>query len=140
MGYVILAAWVIQAIVGVTLLVGWVRHARGADSRVVSAHVALMVVYLAPWIAFLATGAAGWAWVAFGVLLVGIPFGDAMMTRRARRVRGETNPGMRDYGLAIGMVFTGKLPPRVIFHALFAPVVFFGSLAVAIGATVGSGG
>ncbi|GAA3913553.1 hypothetical protein [Microbacterium invictum] len=136
MGYVVLGAWVIQAIVGAILLGEWLRHARGAGRGPLLVHISLVVLYLAPWVAFVVTGAAWWAWIAVAVLTVALSFGDVMMVRRARRLQGRTRPGMRDYGGAIGMVFTGKMPRRVVFHALLAPVVYFGSLGLAIAATV----
>ncbi|RAF63540.1 hypothetical protein DN546_34615 [Burkholderia multivorans] len=70
-----------------------------------------------------------------GVLCIGIPFGDVLMMHRSRRIRGERRPGLRDYGAAIGDVFAGRMPAKVAFHALFGGLVFFGSIAVAIGAT-----
>lgn len=70
------------------------------------------------------------------MLTFGIGFGDAMMVRRFRGLVGETRPGMRDYGAAIGDVFTGRMPAKVTFHAAFSAVVYFGSIAVAIGATI----
>lgn len=138
MGYAVLGAWLIQAIAGIMLLVGWARHARGAAAGSVLAHTLLMVGYLVPWSVFIADGSPVWAWSAVAVLFVGIPFGDAMMVGRSRRIRGEVNPGMRDYGSAIGTVFAGRMPPKVTFHALFSAAVFFGSVGVAIAATVGS--
>lgn len=125
-----------QLLVGVLLLVGWVRHARGAGTGPVVAHTALMVGYLVPWAVFIATGHPVWAWGAVGVLSIGIPFGDVLMVHRSRRIRGERRPGLRDYGPAIGDVFAGRMPAKVAFHALFGGVVFFGSVGVAIGATV----
>lgn len=86
--------------------------------------------------AFTLTAGVVWAWIAVGVLTFGIGFGDAMMVRRFRRLVGDTRPGLRDYGAAIGAVFTGRLPARVTFHAAFSAVVYFGSIAVAIAATV----
>lgn len=136
MEYAILAAWAIQAAVGVIMLAGWVRHARGADAHRVVPHVALMILFLAPWLAFILTGSAWWPWAALTVLLIGIPFGDFVLLDRARRVRETEGKGMRGYGVALQAIFAGQLPGKVAFHALFAPVVFFGTLGVAIGATV----
>lgn len=136
MKYIVLAAWLIQAGVGVSLLIGWARHARGAGAALVLPHILLMVGFLVPWSMFAATGDVLWAWASIGVLLIGIPFGDAMMVRRSRRIRGESNPGLRDYGPAIATAFAGRLPPTVTFHAIFSAVVFFAPLGVAIAATV----
>lgn len=135
MGYAILGAWIIQALVGTMMLAGWVRHARGAQARLVLPHVALMVLFLTPWTAFVLTGVAWWAWAAVLVLTVGIPFGDAVLLQSARRVRGEEGRGAAGYAVAVRALVARQLPGRVAFHALFAPVVFFGSLGIAIGAT-----
>lgn len=135
MELIILAAWIVQAVVGIMLLVGWARHARGAGSAAVLVHVVVATVALACWIVFVMVGPALWAWFAVAALCIGIPFGETQMVARSRRVRGEASAGLRDYGLAVGTVFAGQLPARVTFHALFSAVVFFGSLGVAIGAT-----
>lgn len=128
----------VQLLVGVLLLAGWARYARGAGAGPVLAHIALMVGYLVPWAVFIVTGQPVWAWGAVGVLCVGIPFGDVLMVHRSRRMRGERRPGLHDYGAAIGDVLAGRMPAKVALHALFGGVVFFGSVGVAIGATVSS--
>lgn len=138
MGYLVLAAWIVQAAVGVSLLVSWVRHARGRNAGLVLTHAMMMVAFLVPWSAFILTGAVVWGWIGFAVLLVFIGFGDATMVRRSRAVTGEANAGFRDYWRAVGVAMSGRLGGRVIFHALFAPVVFFGSLIVCIIATAAS--
>ncbi|GAA3760119.1 hypothetical protein GCM10022240_10840 [Microbacterium kribbense] len=135
MGYLVLVAWVIQASFGVTLLVSWARHARGQDGGLVLPHALMMVAFLAPWTAFVATGLSVWAWVGFGVLTAFIGFGDAAMVRRARALRGEGSRGLRDYFPAIGVATSGALGRRTNFHMWFSPVVWLGSLAVAIVAT-----
>ncbi len=136
MGYAVLAAWLIQAAVGVTLLASWARHAHGQDAGVVLPHALAMVGFLAPWTAFLTTGAPVWAWIGFGVLTVFIGFGDTAMVRRSRTVRGVSGAGLRDYWPAVRVAMSGALGRRTIFHAWFSPVVWFGTLAVAILATV----
>lgn len=136
MKYIILGAWVIQAVAGSTLLSRWARHARGANTSTVLTHVVIMLACVAGWVTFVVTETVLWAWLSWGVLAVGIPFGEVQMVGRIRHHRGETSPGMRDYGHAIRGVFTGALPSLVAFHAMFSAVVFFGSLGVAIGATI----
>ncbi|KHK98619.1 hypothetical protein LK09_06605 [Microbacterium mangrovi] len=136
MGYAVLGAWTVQAVVGVTLFVGWLRHGRGHSARPIVTHAITMVSFSVPWIAFLATGLPLWAWVGFGILLVFIGFGDYAVVQRTRAVRGETNPGLRDELLAVKAALSGRFGGRLVFHALWSPVVFFGSLGVAIGATV----
>lgn len=139
MGYVMLVAWIVQAVVGVMLLWGWARHARGVGAPAVFTHAGVMVICLALWVVFVLTGTPLWAWLAVGALAVGIPFGETLMVRRARRLRGATRPGLRDYAASIGDVVSRRMPPAVSFHALFSAVVFFGSLGVAIGASVAAG-
>ena len=137
MGYLVLAAWIIQAAVGVTLLVSWARHAKGRSAGLVLTHATAMVVFLVPWIAFIVTDAAVWAWTGFVILTLFIGFGDATMVRRAREVAGTYRPGLGDYGPAIAVAFSGRLGRRTTFHMLFSAVVFFGCLAVCIIATTG---
>jgi hypothetical protein len=136
MGYMVLGAWVVQAAVGVSLLVSWVRHARGRNRGLVLTHVTAMIAFAVAWIVFIVTGGVGWAWAGFGVLVVFIGFGDATMVRRARAVTGESNPGLRDYGRAVGVALSGRLGGRTRFHALFSALVFFPCLAVCIIATI----
>lgn len=136
MELIILGAWFVQAAAGIALLIGWARHAHGSGVRSVITHVVTVLACLGSWIAFVRTGAVLWAWLAVVGLCIGIPFGETQMVARSRRTRGESPAGMRDYVRAIGMVFTGRLPALVTFHALFSAVVFFGSLGVAIGATI----
>ncbi|MFE6997520.1 hypothetical protein ACFVAE_16280 [Microbacterium sp. NPDC057659] len=136
MGYMVLAAWVVQAAVGVSLLVSWARHAKGRNRGLVLTHATAMIAFAVVWIVFIVTGGVGWAWAGLGVLAVFIGFGDATMVRRARAVRGETNPGLRDYGPAIGVALSGSLGRRTRFHALFSALVFFPCLAVCIIATI----
>ncbi|MEJ1088939.1 hypothetical protein WDU99_11475 [Microbacterium sp. Mu-80] len=136
MDLIILGAWIVQAVAGIALLVGWARHAHGAGARAVITHVVVVLACLASWIVFVATGGVLWAWLAVVGLCIGIPFGETQMVARSRQVRGAAPAGMRDYVRAIGTVFTGRLPALVTFHAIFSAVVFFGSVGVAIGATI----
>lgn len=136
MGYIVLAAWVIQASVGVSLLVSWVRHAKGDSRGLVITHVTAMLAFAVLWLAFIVTGMTAWAWAGFAVLVLFIGFGDATMVRRARTVLGRSRPGLRDYGAAIGVSMSGRLGRRTRFHMLFSALVFFPCLAVCILATV----
>lgn len=136
MDLIILGAWIAQAAAGVALLIGWARHAHRAGARAVITHVVVVLACLASWIAFVVTDSVLWAWLPVIGLCIGIPFGETQMVAHSRRVRGEAPAGMRDYVRALGTVFTGRLPALVTFHAIFSAVVFFGSLGVAIGATI----
>jgi hypothetical protein len=136
MGYAVLGAWVVQVAVGVTLFVGWIRHGRGQSARLIVTHAIMMLSFSAPWIAFIVTGVPVWAWVGFGILLVFIGFGDYAVVQRTRAVRGEINPGLRDEWHAVKMALSGRFGRPLVFHAFWSPVVFFGAMGVAIGATV----
>ncbi|MGN7978963.1 hypothetical protein ACTJJ4_15410 [Microbacterium sp. 22195] len=136
MGYLVLAAWTVQAAVGVSLLVSWVRRARGRSAGAVLTHALMMVGFLAPWAVFIATGSPLWAWVGFLVLAAFIGFGDMVVMRRVRALRGMENSGIRDYLPTIKVVISGALRWRPLFHMCFSGVVFFSTLAVAIAATI----
>lgn len=135
MRYLVLAAWLVQAAVGLLLLAGWFAHGRH-HGRVVTAHVASSVAGLGLWLTFLATDRAGWAWGAFVLITVGNTFGDELLRGRWRRLSGVRMSFGKDYAGAVRATLTGKLPGRVTFHALFAGVVYFGTLAVCIAASL----
>ena len=137
MAWFVLGAWVIQACVGVVLLVGWLRHSGvpGAGARgraAVLAHLLLSLVALGLWVAFVLTHRILLGWVSLGGLTVGNALGDLLLVRRSRRASGNGLSWRADYGTAIRNVFTGRFPRRVAFHALFAGVVYFGALAACL--------
>ncbi len=134
MEYVVLAAWLIQAAVGVSLFVSWWRGGRTGAPTVVT-HAAAGALGLALWAAFLLTGNVLPAWLAFAVITVGNGFGDAMLRGRSRGIHGATT-FWKGYAGAVGDTFRGLMPTRVTFHALFAGLVYFTCLGVCIGATV----
>jgi hypothetical protein len=119
MSYVVLVAWLVQAAVGVLLLTGWLRHGR-ARSPVVLTHVGLSVLGVACWTTFVVVDQVLWAWAALLLITIGNGFGDNMLLWRTRRMGGSHR----------------RLPLRVGFHALFAGVVYFSTLAVCVVATV----
>ncbi|VXB95895.1 conserved membrane hypothetical protein [Microbacterium sp. 8M] len=135
MDYIVLAAWTIQAAVGASLLVSWVRHAKGSNAGLILTHVTAMIAFAVLWVVFIVTGAVAWGWAGFVVLVLFIGFGDATMVRRARALRGEANPGLRDYIPAARVSLAGRLGGRTRFHMLFSALVFFPCLAVCIIAT-----
>lgn len=137
MEHVVTALFAIQAIAGVMLLTGWWRHGRAIAPRVLT-HVALGLVGLGTWVTFTITGAVVWGWIAFAAITVGNGVGDSLMIRRFRRQRGYAAGMWSDYGAAIAAVFRGRMPRTVAFHALFAGVVYFTTLGVCIGATMGA--
>ena len=134
MAYVVLAAWVIQASVGVTLAVTWWRHGRhGAPT--VYVHAAASTAGLALWVTFLTTASLAAAWSALVAITVGNTYGDRMLLGRVHSRTGTTSM-RRNYPVAVAAIFRGQMPPRVAFHAVFAGVVYFGCLGVCIAATV----
>ncbi|MFE3997784.1 hypothetical protein ACFX43_03155 [Nocardioides sp. YIM B13467] len=135
MSYVVLVAWLVQAAVGVLLLTGWLRHGR-THPRIVVTHVALSVLGVASWITYVLTDRVLWAWAAFVLIAIGNGFGDNMLLRRTRRMGGSHLSTVNTYKLALRSMFKGRLPFRVSFHAMFAGVVFFSTLAVCIIETV----
>ncbi|NEM91130.1 hypothetical protein [Galbitalea soli] len=134
MEYVVLATWIIQASVGVSLLVGWWRGGRSGAPTVVI-HAAMGVVGFLLWVGFLLSAAVLPAWLALVALTIGNSVGDAMLRGRSRAWRPDAS-FWRSYGGAIVDTVTGRMPPRVTFHALFAGVVYFSCLGVCVGATV----
>lgn len=135
MSYVVLVAWLVQAAVGVLLLTGWFRHGR-ARSPVVLAHVGLSVLGVASWTAYVLVDQVLWAWVALLLITIGNGFGDNMLLWRTRRMGGTHLSTVNAYKLALRSIFKRRLPLRVGFHALFAGVVYFSTLAICVVATV----
>ncbi len=136
MALVVLVLWLVQAAVGVTLFVSWLRHAHGRGARTVVTHVVSSLTGLAFWIWFVATGALAPAWIAFVVITIGNGFGDVMLLQRARRLDPAATTTAKAYRVAVSGAFRGALPPRVSFHAIFSGVVYFSCLGVCIGATI----
>lgn len=126
-----LVAWLVQAAVGVSLLRG--RRA----TPLVILHVLPIAVALGLWTWFAFDGPPAVGWIVFGVLVVALTAGDAIMVRRAAGLLPPEVTGIRRYGRTLGLVFTGRLPAPVVFHALFSAVVFFGALAACLLATRG---
>jgi hypothetical protein len=127
----VLVAWVVQAVAGVVLLTRARRR-----GRAVAVHASVSVGALGLWLSFVTTHQVGWGWAAFGALTVGNGVGDALLVRRSRRALGQGPSGRADYGAAIRGVFAGRFPRLVTFHALFAGIVYFGSLAACVVATL----
>ncbi|NGN91561.1 hypothetical protein G5C66_02245 [Nocardioides sp. KC13] len=136
MTYVVLVAWLVQAAVGVLLLTGWLRRGRGRTPIVLS-HVVASVLGVASWITYVLTDRVLWAWAAIVLITIGNSFGDMMLLRRARAMGGRHLSTVNAYMVALRSMFKGRLPLRVSFHAVFAGVVYFSTLAVCIVDTVG---
>jgi len=135
MSYVVLVAWLVQAAVGVLLLTGWFRHGR-VRSPVVLTHVGLSVLGLACWTTYVLVDQVLWAWAALLLITIGNGFGDNMLLWRTRRMGGSHLSTVNAYKVALRSIFRRRLPLRVGFHALFAGVVYFSTLAVCVVATV----
>lgn len=133
MANIVLSAWVLQALVGVSLAVSWWRHGRHGASTVL-VHFAAATVGLALWVTFVVTGNLVAAWSAFVAITVGNTYGDEILLGRVQRRTGATSK-RRNYPAAVSAIFRGQMPPRVAFHAVFAGVVYFSCLGVCIAAT-----
>lgn len=87
MEFAALGAWILAAVAGGYLLVIWMLNG-GASTKVTRFPVLVVVGHplaaaggLAVWVAYLATGDAGYAWVAFAALLVVVMQGFMLFTR-----------------------------------------------------------
>ena len=142
-------AGVVAGIFALTSRSGWFwDHASAASWAVTStvllgplvaglvAHVSASVLGLASFLTYVLTDAVLWAWAAFVLIAIGNTFGDMMLLRRTRAMGGSHLSTINAYKLALRSMFKGRLPLRVSFHAMFAGVVFFSTLAVCIVETV----
>jgi hypothetical protein len=134
MAYLVLVAWLIQGSVGIALVLKRVRDGQAGPTMIT--HVALGITALALWLVFLLQESLLAGWLAFALITVGNSFGDYMMIQRWRRTSGFTSGFWPDYGRAIAAAFRGAMPRAVVFHALFAGVVYFSCVAVCIGASI----
>lgn len=128
MRFVLLGAWLIEATVGLTLVVSWLRTKRH-QAGVIAAHVLPTAVAAALWATYVVTEDIVWGWVSFAIITVSLGFGDAVLLGRTKRLVGPGGSMVADYRNTVGAMLRGRLPGRVIFHAAFSPVVFFGTLA-----------
>ena len=131
--WVVLAAWLLQASVGVVLAWRWWRAVHRLPAIAV-VHTLAGVLGLALWIGFLATREVAPAWGALLTMTVGNALGDTMLRDRSRAVHGRTT-FWRDYGVAVMGTLRGVFPRAVNVHALFAGVVYFSCLAACLIAT-----
>jgi hypothetical protein len=135
MRFVLLAAWLVEAAVGLTLVVSWLRTKRH-QAGVVAAHVAPTLVAVGLWTSYVVTERVLWGWIAFGIITVSLGFGDAVLLGRTRRLVGPGGSLVADYRNTVGAMVRGRHPQRVIFHAAFSPVVYFGTLAACVAASL----
>ena len=130
----VLLAFVIQALMGASLLATWWRRGR-RDAPTVTVHWVAAVLGLVLWIAFVATDSLVAAWGSFAAITVGNTYGDKMLLARVHHQTGTTSK-RRNYPVVVVSIFRGRMPWRVAFHALFAGVVYFGCLGVCVASTV----
>ena len=83
LGLAALAAWLVTASLGVSMMARWIIRARrqGSGQRPVLnfAHLGLALTGLLVWISYLATGVTGLAWAACGLLLAVASLGMALV-------------------------------------------------------------
>ncbi|CAG7602432.1 hypothetical protein ACFPZL_00260 [Leucobacter soli] len=128
-----LVVLIAAAAFGAASLLAWARHRTDAfPVKKIVAHVALQLMSIGIWMAFVITGRAAVAWAAFVVITVGQVFGDLLMfaSHRAR------HPGAHSSYLGIGGEVLSFRRPLPAFHALVGAVGWFGMLAICIIATV----
>jgi fluoride ion exporter CrcB/FEX len=138
MSYVVLAAWLITAAAGITVLLSWLRRRRPGSTfpvRMVTAHLVAAAVGLGLWVAYLATDRVAPAWLAFIALNVTNGVGDAILTGRWRAVAGTGRSWLADYRRAVGQVLTGRHPRAATLHGLLGGFTFFSTLTACLAAS-----
>jgi hypothetical protein len=99
-----LIAWIITALGGFYLLGTWIQHGgprrtAGVNSNfpppLVFGHFVLAALGLIVWIIYLSTDKKGWAWTAFGMLVVIALLGFTMLIRWLPSYRGRITTGGR---------------------------------------------
>ena len=126
-----LAAWVLNSIVGLVMLLRWAARRR-PPPPLAYVHLASATVGLALWGVYLAADRpAALAWAAFAVLNVNNGLGDALMTRGWRARHGK---GPRDYLRAAGDLMSGRRK-AALTHGLLGGATYFLVLFAALGVT-----
>lgn len=135
MGIATLATWLVTVGIGANMLRTWIarggpgiQRARGdgLPPVVVYGHASLALTGLALWICFLATGLAGLAWSAAGLLMPVVGLGTAMVTiwtpYPAPRPSGPGQPGAASIGGVLAEpaddALAGMLSDEVLSRAL----------------------
>jgi hypothetical protein len=121
MSVVVLVALLLQAALGLWLLLAWRRRAPVSATAYV--HAGVVVLALALWAASMAQDSAPLAWSSLLVLLVGNFLGDLLLIAHRRGVTGAEGGFFADYGAAVGAVLRGRHPARATIHAAGAGVV-----------------
>lgn len=132
MRYVVLVALLLQASVGVKLLLDWWRKSRPTPTAFLHAGVADTATIL--WIVYMAVDKSWLAWASFAVILLGNFLGDLLLIDHWRGRTGQGTSFFKDYGAAVMSVVRGQHPRVPTLHAAGAGIV---SALVLIGAIVG---
>jgi hypothetical protein len=138
MSYVVLAAWLITAVLGIAVLLAWLRRRRRGSAfpvRLVTAHLLTAVVGLGLWTAYLVTHRLAPAWLAFVTLNVTNGVGDAILTGRWRALAGTGRSWIADYRRAVLQVLKGRHPRAATLHGLLGGLTFFSTLVACLTAT-----
>jgi hypothetical protein len=138
MSYVVLAAWLITAVVGIAVLLSWLRRRRPGSTfpvRMVTAHLLTAVVGLGLWVAYLVTDRVAPAWLAFVAINVTNGVGDAILTGRWRASAGTGRSWLADYRRAVAQVLKGRHPRAATLHGLLGGFTFFSTLVACLAAT-----
>lgn len=135
MKWAALITWVITALGGFGLLAIWLQRGgieqadqpgRRIRPPMIFTHMLLAASGLVLWIIYLAADTKGWAWAAFGVLLVVASLGFGMLALWIQRRQSAGSPALAGAGGSATMV-EGNTPaeqhfpvPIVIGHGLIA--------------------
>ena len=154
MGIAALVAWVVTALGGFVMLGQWVsrgglRQQRSGATQfsavLVFSHFGLAAVGLVVWIAYLLTGQAGLAWVAFVLLIPVALLGFILLARWIPVYRGRAvAAGAPQGGASTGSGAVEAEPaerhlpvPVVVAHGLFAVVTVVLVLLTVLGVSTG---
>lgn len=140
-GLAALAAWVLNSLIGLRMLLRWLTSHRTQPSAssfpppLAFIHLVTATGGLALWITYLSTDRpTALAWAAFLLLNVNNGLGDTLLTRgwRARRGGEAKGSAARDYFRAAIDALSGSRP-AVLAHGILAGATYFLVLLAALG-------
>jgi hypothetical protein len=131
MKWAALIVWVVTALGGFGLLAIWLQRGGVGQSQqpgrrirppLIFSHLLLAATGLVLWIVYLASDKRGFAWVAFGLLLVVASLGFGMLALWLQRRQGLTTPAPPSTSMSEGSVPAEQhFPvPIVVVHGLVA--------------------